>query len=143
MKFYIASKLENATRVRELAEILKSWGWKHTYDWTEHGRVLNREALQSVAAEELAGAVRADLVIILLPGGKGTHTELGIALSHKKEIIMHSERLDPFDANGGETCSFYWLPGIERVCCPWEELPRWLRRKYGRRRIDEAEKGNI
>jgi len=130
VKFYIASKLENAARVRELAEILKSWGWKHTYDWTEHGRVLGREALQSVAAEELAGVIRADLITILLPGGKGTHVELGLALAYEKKIVLYSENPALFDPGSNLTCSFYWLPWVERICCPWEDLPRWLKQKY-------------
>ena len=65
MNFYIASKLENAARVRELAEVLKSWGWQQTYDWTSHGMVLGeKDDLQRVAAKELAGVIRAQIVIV-------------------------------------------------------------------------------
>jgi len=134
VKFYIASKLENAARVRELAEILKSWGWKHTYDWTEHGRVLDREALQSVAAEEMAGIIRANIVIVLLPGERGTHTELGIALAMEKDIVIHSENMLHFCPAEKNTCSFYWLPWVERVCCPWDEFPYWLKGRFQKRK---------
>ena len=130
MNFYIASKLENAKRVRQLADTLKSWGWQHTYDWTSHGLVLGKDKLQGAAAEELAGVIRAQIVIVLLPGGRGTHTEIGLALAYGKRIVLHSEDSKPFDHEKRETCSFYWLPEVERVQCPWEELPRWLKEKY-------------
>lgn len=132
MKFYIASKLENAARVQELAGVLKSWGWQHTYDWTTHGCVLGDEkALQRVAKKELYGAAQADLVIVLLPGGRGTHTELGIALMSGCEIVLHSEDPGVFDPTSKETRSFYWLSGVERVCCPFEELSGWLKQRFG------------
>ena len=131
MRFYIASKLENAALVRQLAKDLISWGWEQTYDWTIHGCVLGDEkALRDVAKKELYGAAQADLVIVLLPGGRGTHTELGIALMSGCEIVLHSEEPAPFDVNSPETRSFYWIPGVERVCCPWEELAGWLKEKY-------------
>ena len=131
MNFYIASRLENAARVRELAEVLKSWGWQQTYDWTSHGMVLGeKDDLQRVAAEELAGVIRAQIVIVLLPGGRGTHTELGLALGYRKKIVLYSEDPASFDPASRDTCSFYWLPEVERVQCPWEELPRWLKEKY-------------
>ena len=112
--------------------MLKSWGWQQTYDWTSHGCVLgDKKALQRVAKKELYGAAQADLVIVLLPGGRGTHTELGIALMSGCEIVLHSEEPAPFDVNNPETRSFYWLPQAERVCCPWEELAGWLEQRFG------------
>jgi len=39
MKFYIASRLENADIVKRVAAVLKAAGHTHTYDWTEHGSV--------------------------------------------------------------------------------------------------------
>jgi len=98
VNFYIASKLENVARVRELAQELENWGWKCTYKWFKHGSVFGEEQLQATAAEELAGAIRAQLVIVLLPGGRGTHTELGLALAHGKEIVLHSEEPEVFNS---------------------------------------------
>lgn len=131
MKFYIASKLENAARVRQLAETLKSWGWTHTYDWTTHGCILGDEkALCNVAKKELYGAAQADLFIALLPGGRGTHVEAGIALMSGCVIVLHSEDPAPFNINSPDTRSFYWLSGVERVCCPFPDLVWWLKKRY-------------
>jgi nucleoside 2-deoxyribosyltransferase len=81
-KFYIASGLDNFGLVRQVAETLKAAGWTHTYDWTKHGSVagLGEQAFVDCAKNEVEGVIAADVVIALLPGGRGTHVELGIAL---------------------------------------------------------------
>src|SRR6185312_5761738 len=85
VKFYIASRLEAAPRVRELKTILESYGHEHTYDWTVHGSVQNdgADVIREVSEREVLGVVNADANIVLLPGGRGTHTELGIAIACK------------------------------------------------------------
>lgn len=35
VNFYIASSFQNVQQVRELAELLRDKGWKHTFDWTK------------------------------------------------------------------------------------------------------------
>jgi hypothetical protein len=131
MRFYIASKLENVARVRQLAEELENWGWKCTYKWYEHGKVLGSALdLATVASEEYCGVARAELFIALLPGGRGTHVELGIAHMAGCSIVLHSEDPAPFDPALKETCSFYWLLGVERICCPFLELPGRLKQRY-------------
>lgn len=131
MKFYIASKLENAARVHVLAESLKSLGWEQSYDWAKHGCVLGDEsALRKVADKELRGVAQADIFIALLPGGRGTHTELGIALMSGCSIVLHSEQAGVFDVGNPETRSFYWLSGVARVCCPFPDLVWWVQKRY-------------
>lgn len=127
MKFYIASKLENAARVRELAEALKARGWRQTYDWTVHGSVRgDRERLKETACAEWGGVQDADIIIVLLPGGRGTHTEFGMALAMGKDIVLHSEDPAPFEPASEETSAFYWAPGVTRLCRPFEGLAEWL-----------------
>ena len=69
MKFYIASRLENAEMVKRVAEVLKAAGYIHTYDWTEHGSVQNegQERIIQVAENEKVGVLNADMVIVILP----------------------------------------------------------------------------
>jgi len=91
VKFYIASSLENAPSVQKLgARLLQQPGFTWTYDWTVHGSVMNESALRKaeVARAELDGATRANLLIVLLPGGKGTHVELGAALASNRRPTM-------------------------------------------------------
>lgn len=133
MKYYIASGLENAERVRELKKILDASGWEHTYDWTVHGSVQQDgpERLAEVADAETRGVIEADVVITLLPGGRGTHVELGMAVGELKlaymlqavgigevvgrRIIVFSETPGvDFDGWAGKTCAFYHHPYVER-----------------------------
>ncbi len=114
-----------------MAAVLKSWGWTHTYDWTVHGCVLGSgKALRGVATKELRGVTDAELFIALLPGGRGTHTELGIALMSGCNVVLHSEDPALFNPELKDTRSFYWLGEVERICCPIEELPGWLGKKF-------------
>lgn len=116
MKFYIASRLENADMVKKLALALKSWGMKHTYDWTAHGSVQceGPERLTEVAELELQGVKDADIVIVLLPGGRGTHCELGIANALNKKVFLWAETDEMFLQND-RTCAFYWNSNVERI----------------------------
>lgn len=54
----------------------------------------------------------ADVVLILLPGGKGTHVELGIAIAQGRRTILHSQ--DEVINNVEITSTFYHLPELEK-----------------------------
>jgi nucleoside 2-deoxyribosyltransferase len=125
MKFYIASKLENAETVKRVAAVLKAAGHDHTYDWTEHGSVQKegQERLTQVAELEKNGVKEADMIIVILPGGRGTHAELGIALgAGVKSIIICAEKDDLFQADES-TCAFYWNYAVTRVT---GQIDDWL-----------------
>jgi hypothetical protein len=133
MKFYIASRLENAERVKQLKRELEAMGHEHSYDWTVHGSVQNEgyETISRVAKAEAHGVLEADLVIVLLPGGRGTHTELGIALGDAlcrapKLIGILSESGEIDFGNDGRTCAFYHHPLVAKLRS-WETLLEWVR----------------
>ena len=126
--FYIASRLENVGRVRELKRILEAAGHVHTYDWTVHGSVQDAglDAIREVARREALGVLSADVVIVLLPGGRGTHTELGIAIAdairgQPKRIVLLSESSEIDFGTDGRTCALYHHPKVERVTS-WDAL---------------------
>lgn len=134
MNYYIASGLENGQRVRLVAEALCAH--TRTYDWTSHGdiRAQGPERMRTVAGSELAAVLEADLVLVLLPGGKGTHTELGAALASYRpgrRLIVWSETGVEFDAGSGSThpsvCAFYFHQQVERWICSFEMLLAQLR----------------
>lgn len=123
MKFYIASKLENAETVKKVANVLKAAGHSHTYDWTTHGSVKeitgnkkeSIDRLTQVAESERKGVLDADILVVLLPGGRGTHVELGIALgADNRNIIICAETHEFFECDD-KTCAFYWNKGIIRI----------------------------
>jgi len=117
--FYIATSLSRIKEHHLVRDMLHSEGYKITYDWTSHGsaRTISTERLAEVAELEIEGVLEADFVIVLLPGGKGTHTEFGMALASGKPIIIHSEDPAPFQL-GEQTVAFYHVPNITHICCP-------------------------
>ncbi|MFS0864365.1 nucleoside 2-deoxyribosyltransferase [Fredinandcohnia sp. 179-A 10B2 NHS] len=120
MKFYIASSLQNKEQVTYVSDKLKREGYIHTYDWTKNENVSTLEKLREIGRLEKEAVINSDIVIVLLPGGKGTHIELGIALGLEKKVYLYS----PTDEiNNVETTStFYHLPQIEKCVGSVEEL---------------------
>lgn len=113
MKFYIASSFTNIERVRYASNELKSKGYIHTYDWTQNGRGASLAELKSVGIEEKHAVIDSDVVIILLPAGKGSHIEMGIAIGTGKKVVLYSIDKSIYDID--LTSTFYHLPEVERV----------------------------
>lgn len=120
MKVYIATALERAEEARAFAGALAALGHTLTYSWWEHGSVQAEgpERIAQVAMDELEGVRVADLVVVLLPGGRGTHTELGAALAFTeqggggkapKRVIL----VGPLADSGGRECAFYRHPHVD------------------------------
>ena len=83
MRFYIATGLSNAERAKTLAGVLTRNGHEFTYNWTEHGDIRSEgeDRMTEVAFSEVRAVRDAEMFIALLPGGCGTHTEIGIAIA--------------------------------------------------------------
>ena len=111
MKFYIASSFRNKKAVQELSARLTQHGGIHTYDWTQINRADTFEILREVGIRERNGVADSDLVLVMLPGGKGTHIELGMAIALGKRIILFDPEGEVMDL--AATSTFYHLPGIE------------------------------
>lgn len=99
---------------------MKSRGFIHTYDWTQNERASTIEQLKEIGQREKEGGMEADFLIVLLPAGKGSHIEFGIALGQGKKIYLYSPN---DDVNNFETTStFYHLPEVEKCIGTLEEL---------------------
>lgn len=116
MKYYIASGIENIGVVQRTRDYLKSFGHEITHDWTLHGRVWSKglKICEETLDLEINGVLNADVVIVLWPGGRGTHVELGLAIGAGKRIIFYSpepghHKPDP------ALCIFYLHPLVEHV----------------------------
>lgn len=111
VKFYIGSGMKNCELVNYYAKILKRKGWNLTYNWVENiNDDVSMEDMTSYAISESQGIVDSDVVIILLPAGRGAHIELGMALALNKKIFLCSETKDEFSIEN--TVAFYGLPNI-------------------------------
>lgn len=122
MKFYIASGLENKAAVQYVRDRLIEAGHIHTYDWTKNSRATTEEQLQIIGTAERDAVRESDVVIVLLPGGKGTHTELGIAIGLEKKIYIYAnEKLNPVTAT-----TFYYLDGIQHFYGELEQFIHYI-----------------
>ena len=125
IKLYIAAKLENHEQHNWVRDRLAPFATL-TYDWTTHGSVKGTSPARTgeVADREMNGVERADAVIVLLPGGRGTHAELGMALAFGKPLGIYSPNPRHFEV-GPDTCAFYWPDGVYRTGS-LEDLIAWV-----------------
>ena len=120
MKFYVASSFQNKEIVRIVSEKLMKNGWHHTYDWTQNNRACSLEALQKIGMLEKQAVAESDVVIVILPGGKGNHIERGIAIAWQKRTFLYSPNFDSLDME--TTSTFYHLPEVQICAGSVEEL---------------------
>ncbi|WP_433748089.1 nucleoside 2-deoxyribosyltransferase [Falsibacillus pallidus] len=126
-KFYVASSLQNIEQVRSISEQLKNKGYVQTYDWTDNSRASTIEELRDIGEKERIAVKDADFLIVLLPAGKGSHIELGIALGQGKPIFIHSP--DDKIMNFETTSTFYHVSGVEIVIGNTDTLFEKLEKK--------------
>jgi nucleoside 2-deoxyribosyltransferase len=114
---YIASGLGNYQRVLRLRDKLSEYGIWLTYDWADAfrthleeqaatGKVIE-ENLEAIAKTELQAVKDCHLLILIAPGGRGSHFELGVAFVLDKPIVILYD-------NPKDKVAFHTLPGIER-----------------------------
>lgn len=120
MNFYVASSFHNIKQVRDVSKRLKRKGYFHTYDWTQNSRASTVEELKKIGEKEKQAIIESDVILVLLPGGKGSHVELGIALGLNKRVILYSPHNEISDFP--LTTTFYHLPEVEVCTGTVEEL---------------------
>ncbi|QUG41866.1 group-specific protein [Psychrobacillus sp. INOP01] len=128
MKFYIASSLKNIDKVRYVSKRLKNKGFIHTYDWTVNENVTTLGELKVIGEKEKNAVIEADIVVVLLPAGKGSHIELGIAIGNRKKIYLYSPNNEV--DNIETTSTFYHLPEIEKCFGTVDELVEIIGKKF-------------
>ena len=120
MKFYIGSGMKNCELVNNDAKLLKENGWEQTYDWVKNvSDDVSLEDMIEYATLESQGIVDSDVVIILLPAGRGAHIELGMAMALNKRVILCSTTKEEFSIEN--TVAFYELPKIAKLIGTAEE----------------------
>ncbi len=114
MKFYIGSGMKNWELVNNYAKLLKENGWEQTHDWVKNiSDDTSRDDMIKYASLESQGVADADVVIMLLPGGRGAHIELGMAMALNKKIFLCSTTEEEFSPEN--TVAFYELPKINQL----------------------------
>jgi nucleoside 2-deoxyribosyltransferase len=124
-KFYVASSFRNVDAVRYVISQLVSNGYVHTYDWTRNAKAreentLTVEDLITIGQSEKKAVLESDFIVVILPGGKGTHIELGVAIGQGKRVFLYSP--DRAIDNVETTSTFYHLPGVEKCYGTLDDL---------------------
>jgi nucleoside 2-deoxyribosyltransferase len=60
---------------------------------------------------EIAAVREADALVVLLPGGYGTHVEIGAALALEKPVILHAPNRETLDMP--YPCIFHYHPLVK------------------------------
>ena len=114
MKFYVGSGMKNAKLVEYYQEKLKEAGWEQTYNWVKNiNNDIDIDEIREYAKLEQEGVINSDVVIILLPAGRGTHIELGMSLALNKKTFLCSLTEDEFSIEN--TVAFYELPNVVKL----------------------------
>ena len=103
-----------------MSEKLLRKGFIHTYDWTQNERDLTIEQLREIGQKEKTAVIEADFIIVLLPAGKGSHIELGIAIGQGKRTYLYSPNNEL--NNFANTSTFNHLPEVEKCFGSIDEL---------------------
>jgi nucleoside 2-deoxyribosyltransferase len=124
-KFYVASSFRNIDAVNYVSQQLINRGYIHTYNWTKNAQkrensTLTFEDLIEIGQHEKNAVLESDFIVVILPGGKGTHIELGISLGLGKKIFLYSpdKAIDHVET----TSTFYHLPEVEKCYGTLDEL---------------------
>lgn len=114
MNFYVGSGKNNCKLVDYYAKVLKENGWTQTYNWVENiNDDLYIEKIVEYARLEKKAIFDSDVVVILLPAGRGAHIELGMSLALNKKIFLCSDSKEEFSIEN--TVAFYELPNITQL----------------------------
>ncbi len=111
MKFYVGSGMKNFELVNYYSKVLEEKGWKQTYNWANN--IKDDETIEDMiesAKLESQAINDSDVVIILLPAGRGTHVELGMAIALKKKVFLCSVNEEEFSLEN--TVPSYEIPEV-------------------------------
>lgn len=124
--FYVGTLLARRQIAREVAAKLIEAGFKQTFDWTKvddlTARPLGDAERGAVAVSEIDGVKAADFGVILLPGGRGTHAELGATLALGKHVYLHAFDDVHFIGRDAYICAFYEHPLVTIVVGDYDKL---------------------
>ncbi len=111
-KFYLATRKDRSEQANALQRKLEAHGWERTFTWQALDET-SSDGYAEAAAAELKGVCDADVLIVLLPGGFGTHVEIGAALALGKPVVLHAP--DRETLSKPYPCIFHHHPGVRLI----------------------------
>lgn len=120
MKYYIASSFANKEIVNLTIKSLNNLGFINTYNWTLNEKADNTLKLKNIGIEELNAVKDADILIAILPGGKGTHIEMGIAIGFNKPVLIAYFNKELISVDNSAT--FYHVDNVKHILVTEENI---------------------
>lgn len=111
-RFYLSTRKDRSEEGARISRALVEHGWECTFDWTAIGDSEHPD-FPGVAQGEIEGIQQANVLIVLLPGGFGTHVEIGAALAFGELIIIHSPSQTVLETP--YPCVFHYHPMVNRI----------------------------
>lgn len=107
-RVYVATSYSAKATARRLMDAIEGAGMEVSYDWTVHGDD-EQDRLEEIAWLEVGGVLSSDAVVVLLPGARGTHTEMGLAIGSARcqRVLLASFEPDSERDLFGHVCPFY------------------------------------
>jgi nucleoside 2-deoxyribosyltransferase len=118
-RFYLAARKDRSAQADAMSDALTAQGWERTFAWTSQD-IGGHEGLSAMAVAEMNGVREADVLIVLLPGGYGTHVEIGAALALGKPVILHAP--DNKTLETPYPCVFHYHPGVKILVSPLPDI---------------------
>ncbi len=109
-RFYLATRKDRAAEANAISDALSPHGWERTLTWSDQ-QGAGRAAHAELAQAELRAVSEADVLIVMLPGGYGTHVEIGAALALGKPVIIHAPDRQTLEMP--YPCVFHYHPGVK------------------------------
>jgi nucleoside 2-deoxyribosyltransferase len=108
-RFYLSTRKDRVSDANAVRDALKQHGWTQTFDWgaTEASKQDHAE----IALAEIEGVRDAGILIVLMPGGFGTHVEIGAALALGKPVILHAPNEEVLQMP--YPCVFHYHPNVK------------------------------
>lgn len=111
-RFYLATRKDRADQANAISGVLKGFGWERTLTWSDQA-FADSESYAELAQAELQAIQDADVLIVMLPGGYGTHVEIGAAIALGKPVILHAPDKKTLDIP--YPCVFHYHPQVKRL----------------------------
>jgi len=116
-KVYISTGWGNKTAAIRIGKIVEAFGGQISVPWWTWEDADRAELLKQYGEQEIEGIRECDLFVCMLPGERGTHTELGVALTCGKRVMLYTPHQGFYDS-----IPFYFCNGVQLVAGEIEDL---------------------
>jgi hypothetical protein len=126
LDFYVTSSFSNKEQVKRVIEALTNFETGNvaccTHDWTDETGEDYKDGKELICRKLFDGAMACDWFILLLPAGRSSMTELGLALGHYANVVIWAEKESDFIGRSGRENIFFNHEDVHRVVCPFDEF---------------------